>query len=320
MVLPGILSHPLVFNTLVLIASLYILIKSADLIVDSISSYARKLGLSDAIIGLVVVAMAASSAEIVSSVTGFITGYEEIGLGTVLGNNMIHAALALGLLATFGGKIKLEPNIFTKQRLAMWLALMLPFVLAADGLLSRSDGVVLLTAFALYLLYLWKIEGTFGKIKKDVKIKNIWQDALIFLGCFAALLLAGRWLVFSSVQIADYFNISEYFVGLVLISLVVTADDFAIELKSLFKKHSSIGLGDLLGSLLIELLLLLGIVSVIKPLEINVPQVLNALIFLSLSITVMMSWMNKKYLTRKHGLILIGLYAAFITIEIWKIL
>lgn len=317
---PEFLAHPLVFNTLVIFASLYILFKSADLIVHSISSYARKMGLSDAIIGLVVVAMAASAPEIISSATGFFSGEGEVGLGTLLGNNMVHSALALGILCLIGGKIKLEPNIFTKQRFAMWLALMLPFVLAADGLLSRPDGVVLLTAFTIYLLYLWKIEGTLGKIKKDVKFKHIWQDSIIFLGCLAALMLSGRWLVFSAVQIANYFEISTYFIGLTVIGIFVTVPDFAIEIRSLYKKHASIGLGDLLGSLIIELLLLLGVVATIKPLPLDLSQAINAIFFLVLSITLMMFWMSKKHLTRKHGMILLLIYVVFMAVEIWKVL
>ncbi|PIN76325.1 hypothetical protein COV18_00230 [Candidatus Woesearchaeota archaeon CG10_big_fil_rev_8_21_14_0_10_37_12] len=312
-------THPLVFNTIVLIASLYILFKSADYIIYGISRYAKKLGLSDAIIGLVVIAMAASSPEIISSLTGFLSGQESVGFGAIIGSNMVHAALALGLLCIIGKKIKLEPNIFTKQRFLMWIALMLPFVLAADGLLSRSDGIILIGAFIAYLSKLWYIEGTLGKIKKNVHIKHLWKDALIFLIALTALLLAGRWLVFSSVQIANYFNVPAYFVALTVIGVGATIPDLSVELKSLFKKHASIGLGDLLGSLIIELLLFFGILALFKPIVINISQVLFSMSMLAISITVIMYWMNKKELTWKHGLVLMGIYAVFISVEIYKI-
>ena len=138
--IPAELAHPLLFNGIVLIASLYILFKSADLIVYGISDYAKRLGLSDALIGLVVVAMAASAPEIISSLTGFMSGQESVGFGAILGTNMVHAGLALGLLCIIGRKIELEPNLFTKRRLIMWSALMLPFILAIiGGELSRLD-------------------------------------------------------------------------------------------------------------------------------------------------------------------------------------
>src|SRR3989344_3352454 len=244
--IPEPLAHPLVFNVIVLAASLYILYKSADLIVYGISDYAKKLGLSDGIIGLVVVAMAASAPEIISSLSGFLAGSESVGFGAIIGSNMVHAAFALGLVAVIGKRISIEPNIFTKQRLAMWSALMLPFLLALDGVLSRPDGVILLVAFTLYLLNLWRVEGTFGRLKKDVKLKAIWKDVVVFLGCFLALMLSGRWLVFSSVQLSRYFSIPEYFVALTVIGIGTTIPDIAVELRSLSKAHASIGLGDLL--------------------------------------------------------------------------
>ena len=129
----AILAHPLVFNLLVLLASLFVLYKAADLLVFGISDYAKRLGLSDAIIGLVVVAMAASAPEIISALTGFLSGETGVGYGTILGTNMIHAAFALGLLALMCGKLTIEKSIFTRERLFLWIALMLPFVLAVLG-------------------------------------------------------------------------------------------------------------------------------------------------------------------------------------------
>jgi len=318
--IPAELAHPLIFNSIVLLASFYILFKSADLIVYGISHYARRLGLSDAITGLVVVAMAASAPEIISSLTGFMTGQSGIGFGTILGSNMVHVGFALGLLCLIGKKISLEPSIFTKKRLLMWGMLMLPFVLGILGSgLSRLDGAIMLAAFCTYLVMLWKIEGKTGKIKKNVEFKNIWRDAVIFMLALAALILAGRWLVFSSIQIAAYFNVPAYFIALTIIGIGTTIPDFAVEIRSLFQAHSSIGLGDLLGSLMIELLLFFGIVSVITPIKIDMAQAFNAMIFLVLGITLVMFWMNKKQLTWKHGLAFIALYAVFLAIEIYKI-
>lgn len=317
--IPAELGHPLLFNGIILVASLYILFKSADLIVLGITDYAKRLGLSDAIIGLVIVAMAASAPEIISSLIGFLAGEGSVGFGAIIGTNMVHAGLALGLLCVIGKKIELEPNIFTKRRFIMWAALMLPFVLVLDGQLSRADGIILLGAFIAYLAELWRIEGTLGKIKKHVKFKNLWRDMFIFLGALVALLLAGRWLVFSSIQIANYYSIPPYFIALTIIGVGTTLPDLSVELKSIFSKHASIGLGDLLGSLILELLLFFGLVALVKPLTVNLEQVFLSLAFLAASITIIMFWMNKKHLTWKHGTILLIIYAAFMTMEVLRI-
>ncbi len=317
--LEALYANPVVFNSLVVVASLFIMFKAADLLVEGISHYAHKLGLSDAIIGLVVVAMAASSPEIVSSVTGFLSGQTTIGFGTIIGTNMVHIGFALGILALLGKRTSLEAGIFSRQKLLMWAALMLPLLLALDGELSRVDGVLLLVAFGIYIANLWRMEGTLGKMKKNVRLKLLWRDAIIFLGCLAAILLAGRWLVFSSVNLARAFDVPAYFIALTIIGVGTTMPDIAVELRSLFKAHAAIGLGDLLGSLMIEFLLFFGLLAVIHPLPVNVPTVINAFIFLAISITTLMVLMRNKVLTWKHGLLFLGYYAAFIAIEVWKI-
>lgn len=315
-----ILTHTIVFNTIVLIASMYILLKSADLIILGITNYARKLGLSDAIIGLIVIAIAASSPEIISSLTGFLSGNEAVGLGALFGSNLVHAGLAIGIVAVVGKKVKLEPNIFTKRRFFMWISLILPFFLALDGNLSRPDGIILIIFFGAYLVRLWQIEGTLGKLKKKVKLRHLWTDSAIFLGCLAALILAGRYLVFSSVQLANYFNIPAYFIALTIIGIGTTLPDLAIELKAVLKKHGSLGLGDLLGSLTIELTFFLGMLAIFHPLEINLAQAWNAMLWLALAITFVMIVLKKKTLTWKHGIVLLSIFTAFLVIEIVKML
>ncbi|HLC32907.1 MAG TPA: sodium:calcium antiporter [Candidatus Nanoarchaeia archaeon] len=316
----AILAHPLVFNLLVLLASLFVLYKAADLLVFGISDYAKRLGLSDAIIGLVVVAMAASAPEIISALTGFLSGETGVGYGTILGTNMIHAAFALGLLALMCGKLTIEKSIFTRERLFLWIALMLPFVLAVLGReLSRIDGAILVLAFIIYLVNLWRAEGTLGKLKKNVRLQNIWKDAFIFLGCLAALMLSGRWLVFSAVNLAYYFSIPAYFVALTVIGIATTLPDMAVEFRAEKRKHASLGMGDLLGSLAIELLLFFGIVALISPIEIDLYEAGNALFFLAASITLLIFWLKKKTLSWKHGLVFLGLYAVFLAVEIWRI-
>jgi len=312
-------AHPALFHGIIVLASLFVLFKAADLLVEGISGYAQKLGLSDAIIGLVVVAMAASSPEIISSITGFVTGQGAVGFGTIIGANMVHVGFALGILALFGRRTSLEAGIFSQQKLMMWAALMLPLLLALDGELSRVDGVLLILAFCIYLGKLWQLEGTLGRMKKNVQFKTLWRDAFVFLGCLAAVLLAGRWLVFSSVELARQFDIPAYFIALTIIGIGTTMPDIAVEIKSLFKARAAIGLGDLLGSLMIELLLFFGIIALIQPLEVNVATVANAFFFLALSITTLMLLMHRKELTWKHGLLFLSYYAAFISIEIWKI-
>ena len=313
------IASPFFVNLLIVVASLYILFKSADLMVFGIADYARKFGLSDYLVGLVVIAMAASAPEIIASIMGL--QYEGSGIvfGAIIGSNMVHMALAVGILAVIGRRINVECRILNKALFPLWVMLMLPFILAADGVLSRPDGLILVGLFVVYIVFLWRQEGTLGRIKPRVMLKSLWLDAFIFLGCLVALLLAGRWLVFGAVNLANVFNLTPYFISLTVIGIGTTIPDFAIELRSLFRRHEAIGLGDILGSLVIELVLYFGILSLVRPLVIDFTNVWSASLFLVGSISFMLYIISRKVLTWKHGVILLGIYALFFGVELFKV-
>lgn len=309
---------PYFVNIIIVAASLFILFKAADLMVFGITSYARKFGLSDYIIGLVVVAMAASMPEIIASLMGL--NFNEMGIlfGAIIGSNMVHMALAVGVLAMVGKRVNVESKIFEGVLFPLWMMLMMPFLLVSDGKLSRPDGIILVGLFIVYLVMLWRKEGTLGHLRKRVAVSRLWRDAFVFLGCLAALLLAGRWLVFGAVNLADLFGLSPYFISLTIIGIGTTIPDFAIELRSLFSKHEAVGIGDILGSLAIELVLYFGILSIIRPLTVDVSGILSAGILLMASITFMLYIVKQKVLTWKHGIVLLSTYAVFLGVEIWK--
>ena len=316
----NLLAQPIIFNIIIVIASIFILFKAADYLIIGISSYAKKLGLSDAIIGLIVVAFAASLPEMIASIAGF-TKEASVGFGAILGSNMVHAGLALGVLAVFAGKMPIEKSVFQKHKLILWLFLMLPFVLLIiDGELGRIDGVILITVFVIYISRLIYLESKTGKVKEKVKIKRVWKDAAVFLGCLTAMILSGRYLVFSSVNLAHEIGVPAYFISLTVIAIGATMPDLAVEIKSIFKGHAQIGLGDLMGSLMIELLLFFGVVALINPIKVNLTEIMNALIFLMISITAIVLFMRGKTITWKQGIILLGLYAAFMMIEVVKMI
>jgi cation:H+ antiporter len=317
----SIIANPYFFNIFVILASVFIIAKAADLLVDGISRYAHKLGLSDYIIGFIVVAMAASMPEVISSLMGLAMNEMGVMFGSILGTNMVHMALVVGILVLVGGKkLDIECKLLDKKKLIMWLMLMLPFLLMLDSELSRADGIILVAAFVFYIIMIWRVEGTFGKIKKNVKLKNIWRDMVIFVGALMALILAGRWLVFSSVIIAKNLGIPTYFIALTIIGVGSAIPDFLVGFKSVKKGHTGIGVGDVIGSTVIELILYFGIVAIVHPIKISIIAIWPALLFLVISITVMMWLLSKKIVHLRHGVLLVGIYIAFILFELARVL
>lgn len=315
MVLEWLSQYPLLFYGLVITGSLIILSKASDLAVYGISDYAKRLGLSDYIVGLVVVSLAASMPELVSAINGAVLGEGGIIFGTIMGSNIVELTLVLGALAIVGGKIKLEVSILSKTKLLLFFLNLLPFILIFDNVISRPDGIILLVSYFVYLGILWKNEGKLGHIKKNVKIKSIYRDCLIFAGCLVAILLSSRWLVFSSVQAAHIIGIAPFYIALTVIGIGSSMSDISVSIRSVMQGHTDVGFGNALGSNLAKSLLFLGIIAIIQPIEFGFGQLINVLIFTVITLWFVLSWVKTRVVDWKKGLLLLGIYTIFLIVE-----
>jgi cation:H+ antiporter len=310
--------HPLLFNLVVLVLSLVIVIKAADLLIFGISNYARKFGISDYLIGFLVLAIGTSLPELVSSLMGGSVGSSGVALGTILGSGVITITFVLGAMTVAAKKLNVKTKLLGKSTYFIWIMMLLPMVMLLDKKVSRLDGIVLIVVFFVYIFVLWKKEGTFGKLKK-VKIKRLWKDVVIFLGALVALLLGARFLVFSSVVIAQEIGISSYIIALLVIGFGASLPDLTVELKSLKKGREAIGFGNVLGGITAEMLLILGIVAVIYPINIagiGLAGLITTIVFFLFSMALVIFWVRKKQLVRWQGFVLLGLYLVFVAFQI----
>lgn len=310
---------PFLVTVSFMLLSLLVIFRAADLIVLGISNYAKRLGLSDCITGLVVVAMAASMPEVISSLTGLIAGKEDVLFGTMFGTNMVHVALLTGTIAVIGKKLDVESTILSKALVPLWFVLLVPFGLMLwDGHLGRVDGAILVSLFMIYLVWIWRQESRTGLMKSSVRVSRLWRDSFIFLGSLIALLIAGNTLVFSSVQFAALIGIPGYFIALTVLGVGGALPDFAVGLRSVKQGHQDIGMGDVLGSIVIEFLLFFGLVGLIHPIDVPVGEIFTTVCFLIVSITYLLHVVRSKVMTWRHGIVMLMLYASFLTVEIVK--
>ncbi len=307
--------HPLLFHSIIALASLIIVAKSADLIVYSISNYAKKLGVSDYLIGFLVVSIGTALPELVASITGTLSKQGPIVFGTVLGSNMFKIPL-LGLILLIVKNIKTKHSLAGNAPIITFFIIFLPLLLSVDGILSGTDGVILLIAFSVYIARLWRGEGMLGKMKKNVKLKNIWKDAIIFSISLAALLLSARWLVFSSVELSKILDISPYIIGLIVIGVGASAPEITVQIRSILKKHHNIAFGNVLGSLVANSAFVLGIASIVKPVLIKPSTILITSIFMIAGVFYVLIITGKEELNWKHGLTLISFYIIFLVFEL----
>lgn len=306
---------PGVFFSIIIIASLYVIFKAADLLVFGISRYAKKLGMSDATSGILVVAMAASLPEIISSFMGVKLANLGVALGAILGTNMVHAVFVLGIVLIVGKQTSLNSEIMSNTLWFIYPLLMLPLFLLLDGRLGRIDGALLLVAFCVYLWRVWRTEGKQGKMH-NVKARRLVKDGFIFTGTLIAILLSGRWLAFSTIQLSSLFNIPSYFLAITIMGIGTAIPDFAVNIKSVFQKHTEIGIGEVIGSVAIELLLYFGLLGVFYPFSFTSRAIWSTIPFLMAGLTALVWFAHKKRVTWKHGIGLVLLYAIFVGTQI----
>ena len=308
-------NYPIIFYSIACILSLIIVLKASDLAIYGISNYAKKLGISHYLIGFLVVAVGTSLPELVASITGALAGQTSMVFGTVIGSNISDLTLVLGIMVIVGRKIKLEHPIVSKTFFQTLALVALPVILISDGALTRPDGIILLAGFGAYIASLWLREGKLGKMKKDVKLKHLWRDGLIFAGCIVALLVGARLLIYSASQIAAIAGISPYVVGLTIIALGTSLPEVMVEVKSILKGISSLAFGDLIGSIVANSTLVLGIVAIITPIEIQFSSILFACIVMIAVVLLGLYFMTKKMITWKHGIALCAIYAVFFAMQ-----
>lgn len=306
---------PLVFYLLVITLSLIILVKSSDYLLQGVSRYARELGLSTYIIGILVVSLAASVPETISSLMGGSIGSSEIAFGTLVGTNVAHIFFVFGVLAIFGKKLNLKCEILHKSKLMIMFLAIAPFVLVFDGELSRLDGVILLALFGVYLFVLWRKEGSLGHLKKNVQLRNIWKDGLLFLMAFAALTLGARWLVTGVEELSGLIALSPLFLAAVVLAWGDSLSDLSVGIKSVQRKETKIGVGDILGSTMANFLFGLGLVSLIYPLKISFISLLPLTIFSLGGLGIFLLFIRKGSINWKYGVALLSAYFVFV---IWQ--
>lgn len=311
--------HPLLFNSIVMFLSLLIVVKAADLLIFGITNYAKKFGISDYLIGFVVLALGTSLPELVSSIMGSLAGSSGVVVGTVLGSGVITITFVLGTMTVVAKKLDVSTKLLGKSKYIILGMVCLPLILVSDGALTRADGIILIGVFMIYIAGLWNKEGTLGRLKKNVKLKHLWKDMAIFLGALVALLLGAKWLVFSSVIISQELGVSAYFIALLVVGLGASIPDLTVELKSLKKGHAAIGFGNVLGGITAEMLLILGLIALVFPFNISgigLPGLISTIVFFIGGLGIVLFWVRKNVLHRWQGFVLLGWYVLFVVVQI----
>jgi len=303
---------------LVAVLSLFVVIKSAGLLIKSISVYAKKAGISEYIIGFLVVSIGTTLPDISTAIFASMIHQGQLILGDVVGANLLDMTIVIGLMAVIAKRIDIHEKIMNKTILIVIAMVSLPLILGLDGKFSRTDGVILMIAFGLYILRLVRKEKETGHIKNSVLWKNIWKEMFVFLGSLVALLLSARWLVVSTIEISKIWHIPIYFMGLIFIAIGTTTPEISVGIKSALSGKTSIAFGDVLGAIVVNSSFVIGLTAILSPFTFPKSSVLISAFFMILAVIIGVLLLRKGHLTRKMGILLLSIYFVFILTSIFS--
>jgi cation:H+ antiporter len=260
-------------NILLLVLGFFVLIMGANWLVSGATALAKKYNVSDLAIGLTIVAFGTSAPELVVNAISSYQNFPDLVFGNVIGSNNFNLFIILGIAGLITPLVVQSSTVW-KEIPISFLAIVVFFLLANNffvsdhSILSRIDGVVLLAFFGLFLLYVYK------QLKNDAKPKVgqektyssiiIW--GLIIVG-LSALVLGGQLVVMNATDLATSLGISQKIIGLTIIAAGTSLPELATSVVAAIKKNNDIAVGNIIGSNIFNIFLILGLSSLIRPME-----------------------------------------------------
>lgn len=302
-----------------LIVGLVLLVKGADWLVSGASVLARRFGLSDLTIGLTVVAFGTSMPELTVSLTAALGGNGGIAMGNVLGSNIANILLILGISA-----LVLPLGVASRTvKIEIPLCLVMALLVAALGILgagwNRLDGLILLAVFVGFLIYVWHAARQPGanapEAAPPARQWGIGRSLLVIAAGLAGLIVGGRGVVMGAVDIARTWGVSESVIGLTLVAVGTSLPELATSIMAARQKNTDIAIGNVVGSNIFNIGLILGTTIAVKP----IPYVASYAVDLGLVVLAVLFLMAAMYTGRRYllerweGSIFLLCYIGYVT-------
>lgn len=319
----------MVVSILCLLGGLVLILLGANYLTDGASALARKMGVSDLMVGLTVVAFGTSMPEFVISLVSAIDGSAELAIGNVVGSNIANILLIGGLTALVH-PIRVEKSVMTREipmvviaSIALTAMACAPFLdgQGLSALIDRADGIILLLFFVVFMRIM--LSGAKAAVPDDPseqqgaekKSLKLWLAIVYIAGGLAGLIFGGQWFVDGASDIAKAMGVSEALIGLTIVAVGTSLPELATSVVAAAKGSTGMAIGNIVGSNIFNILFVLGATAVVRPLSSGgISYVDYCVMTLSAIIFWIMGWLvGKRTITRGEGALLLGLYAGYMT-------
>jgi cation:H+ antiporter len=313
-------------GTLILLGiGFLLLIKGADYLIEGAVAIAKRFGISELFIGLTIVAFGTSAPELAVSFQAALKG-SGIAIGNVLGSNIANVALILGAAALISPlKVSNSTMYYEIPFIIIISAASGAMFFGRDFTLGRSDGIVLLAFFVIFMMYIFAMARQDRAISQTVRIQEK-KDTISFgrdikwawiatIGGLVAVIIGGDLVVDAGSHIARSFGVSDMLIGVTIVAIGTSLPELVTSLAAGRKGRNDLAVGNVIGSNIFNTLFILGISALASPLKADRPFRLDIAFNVGLSIALPLLIMRKKVLSRFSGLLLIALYAGYLVLS-----
>ncbi len=301
-------------ETILIIIGFLLLIKGSDYLVTGSESVAKKLRISEAIIGITLVSFGTSIPELFISIQGSISNESDLILGNIIGTNISNLLLILGVSALFKNIIFDKDNKIIDIPFMIGIVIIFYFLANINSEVSRVDGLIFITLLGTFLYYIFKTSKKTKKVSKEIlPTKQVIK--LILIG-ITLLIIGSNLVVNSATSIAEMLHIENSIIGLTLIALGTSLPEVITYVVATIKGDNEMAIGNIIGSNIMNISLVVGISAIIKPIPYNIfyNEQLIILLLSSFALLTFAYFGKKDTMTRYNGLMYIGLYIAYLVL------
>lgn len=310
-------------NTLLLIGGLVLILIGANVLTDGSAAIAKRFRISDLVIGLTIVAFGTSAPELVISVVSALHGSAEMAIGNVVGSDIFNILMIIGCTALVL-PIKVGEGTMTKEIPLVILSSLVLFVCANDvwlngattNVISRSDGLLLLGFFSIFMGYTFAIaRNGADEAGEEQKVKPMpmWRSVVYMVGGLAGLIAGGEFFVDGASGLARSWGVSESIIGLTLVAGGTSLPELATSITAALKKKPGIAVGNVIGSNLFNIFFVLGTSATVSPLPMGNINNFDLMVLIAASVMLwLVGWFFKqRTITRAEGALMVACYVVY---------
>ena len=309
---------------LILIIGFFLLIKGADIFVEGAASIARRFNVPAMVIGLTIVAMGTSAPEAAVSITSSLAGQNDMSVANVVGSNFFNILMVLGVSSIIA-TLPVQQSTIKKDAPFLLLVSGLLLLFGLDLKIGRTEGLILLAVFAYFLIDTVRTakKGSSEESATTMDVEINENDSMIktillsILG-IVGIVIGGDMVVNSATDIATSFGMSANLVGLTIVAVGTSLPEFVTSIVAIKKGETEIAIGNVIGSNIFNILLVLGLSTAISPITISVLALTDIIFMVAITVLLFLFMKKNSSLVKSQGIILVAIYIAYMAYTIMR--